>query len=91
MNKSMSSKLRSLLYLKQFNDLRKVHDLVFLATNVKAPPEILDTCAWLNKVYIDSRYPDAEWRIPATKFSENDSRQAIKLAESIITWVEKKL
>ncbi len=79
------------LYLKQFHDLRKVHDLFFLATRVNAPSEILEACAWLNNVYIDSRYPDAEWRIPAIKFSEDDSRRALKLAEAVTTWVKKKL
>ncbi len=61
------------LYLERFADLKKVHDLVFLAQKLYVPVEYIEFCVWLNKVYIEARYPDVGGLIPAKRFSEDDS------------------
>lgn len=55
------------LYLKKFKELRKVHDLVFLARKLQLPKNLSDYCVRLNKVYVETRYP-AYGKIPAQNF-----------------------
>jgi len=79
------------LYLQEFAELRKVHDLVFLAQKLQVPSDYIPFCAWLNKVYVMARYPDASDIIPAKKFSREDAKKAIEVATTILQWLEKKL
>jgi HEPN domain-containing protein len=53
------------IYLKKFEDLKKVHDLVFLAQKLHLPIEYIDLCVWFNRVYIEARYPDMSGVIPS--------------------------
>lgn len=52
-----AEKILKAICIKQFNELIKVHDLVFLAKKVDAPQNIVENCKILSKVYIQSRYP----------------------------------
>ena len=79
------------LYLKEYKELMKVHDLVYLARKLNLPEEIINYCINLSRIYIETRYPDAGGKIPAKKFSKADARNIIKIASEIIKWVEKKL
>jgi len=79
------------IYLKKFNVIRKVHDLFFLGEKLELPSDILDKCIKLNKVYVETRYPDAGDVIPAKKFSKEDAAAFVNLAEEILSWLKKKL
>ena len=48
-------------------------------------------CIKLNKVYVETRYPDAGDVIPAKKFSKEDAAAFVNLAEEILSWLKKKL
>ena len=78
------------VYIKKFKELIKIHDLYFLAKKLDAPSEILDNCKFLNKAYIESRYP-SDIGIPARNFSSDDAKTAIKLAKEVIEWAKKNL
>ncbi len=79
------------LHLKEFHELRRIHDIVFLARKVRIPADMLDACIRLNQVYVETRYPDASGRIPAEKFRRADAISCIGIAEGILRWLKKKL
>ena len=51
------------VYIKKFNNLLKIHDLVLLAKKIKAPEEVIILCSKLNPLYIDTRYPNLEKKL----------------------------
>jgi len=79
------------LYLQTFKEIRKVHDLTFLAKKLEFPDELLNSCIRLNKVYLETRYPNAEEEIPALKLTEKDAKNSLEDASSILKWLTKKL
>ena len=79
------------LYIKTYNELRKVHDLVLLARKLGLPTDLIEFCVKLNKVYIETRYPDASGIIPALKFSYADGQKSIEMASNLLQWIEKQL
>lgn len=78
------------LYIKKYHEVWKIHDLVRLARDVDAPPKIISHCASLTPAYFETRYPDSE-KTPAEKVNRQEAEEMIKLAEEILTWIEKKL
>ena len=64
----------------------KVHDLNFLGKKVGLPADLLKICNRISTFYTDSRYPDS-----MTEFDEDNVESSIKDAESVITWVKKKI
>lgn len=78
-------------YIQEFNTFKKIHDLSFFAKELKAPDKILELCFRLSPVYAETRYPDGSGKIPARRFSEEDTQKNIKHAEVILEWLEKEL
>ncbi|MFH2106240.1 MAG: HEPN domain-containing protein [Candidatus Micrarchaeota archaeon] len=76
------------VYIKKFNDLAKVHDLVFLGRKVGLSPEILEGCVYLNRAYIESRYP-GDLKTPSEKFSKSEASKGIDIAKEVLVWVKK--
>ena len=74
------------LHIKKYKELLKVHDLVLLAKKLSAPEDIRIKCSKINPSYIDTRYPD----VPKA-YSEVDTIEIVKLAEEVISWIEKNL
>jgi len=72
-------------------EFRKIHDLAaLLNTCQRKEPSfgtLLDDCKYLQKFYIETRYP-VIWE---TKYSRADALKAQKAAQSIITFVKKHL
>ena len=79
------------IYLAEYHELKKVHDLMFLGRKLQLPEGLIQFCIKLNKVYIETRYPDYEEEIPAKRFLQSDAEDAIKMAEEILQWLQKKL
>lgn len=71
------------LYIKQFKELLRVHDLVYLGKKLEAPDELSEKCRFLSKVYIESRYPD-ELRPPSELFTKSDAQKAIDYAKEVL-------
>lgn len=74
------------LYIKKFKKLLRIHDLVELGKKINADIEILDVCAKLNPVYIETRYPDV-----SISYTKNDIREVLKDTEKVIEWIKKNL
>lgn len=74
------------VYIKKFSKLLKIHELVYLARAIGAPPELLNLCEDLNPYYIQTRYPDYEETL-----SEEEAQKAIRIAEKVVKWAEKNL
>jgi len=64
----------------------KIHDLVKLAKKIDANIEILDICAELNPVYIETRYPDAP-----TSYNKEDIKKLLKDTEKVLNWIKMNL
>ena len=67
------------LYIKRKNELLRIHDLVKLAKEVKAPDNILKSCAEINPVYVEVRYPEGD-ELPADKVNKNFRRMGYFIA-----------
>jgi len=78
------------LYIREYQELRKIHDVVLLAKKLACPSEILHACVALSKIYIEARYPDAV-QIPAKKFSASEAAECIQNSGVVLQWVTKKL
>ena len=46
------------LYIKEFKQLIKTHDLYFLGKKVNLPSELLKICDEITSFYTETRYPD---------------------------------
>ena len=79
------------LYLKKFKEIRKIHNLVILAKDLKLPKKLIDKCDKLNPIYIETRYPDASGELPHKKYTEDKSKEDIKEAGEILKWLKKKI
>lgn len=77
-------------YIKKFNELAKVHDLVFLGRRLGMPKRLLDGCGYLNRAYTESRYP-GETGAPMEKFSKEDADKCIVIAGEVMEWAKKTL
>ncbi len=71
--------------IRKFGELVKVHDLVFLAKKAGAPENLLGGCKFLNRVYIEARYP-SELNSPSDLFSEQDASKCIEIASGVLKW-----
>ena len=78
------------LYIRAQGSLWKVHDLVKLAREVKAPEEIVFKCAQINPVYVAVRYPEPN-ELPSEKISKTEAERMMSLAAEVLKWIGKKL
>ena len=74
------------LYIKKYQKLLKIHDLVKLAKNIGADMEILDMCVKLNPIYIETRYPD----VPSS-YNKKDMKELLKDTEKVLKWIKTNL
>jgi len=68
------------------------HDLLALInrTEMSVTKELLDCAAYLGKLYISTRYPDAlPGSTPYAYYSEEDKKKAVECAKKILGWVKK--
>jgi HEPN domain-containing protein len=79
------------VYLKNYNELKRVHDVIYLARKLHLSQELIDLCMQLSNIYIETRYPDASGKIPAKKFSQSDAQNFIKIVSEILQWLQRKL
>ena len=79
------------LYLKKFNSIKKIHNLVILAEDLKLPKKMIDECDNLNPIYIDTRYPDASGDLPHKEYTQDKSQYDLNAAEKILKWIRKKI
>lgn len=74
------------LYIKKYQKLLKIHDLVKLAKKIGADIEILDVCAKLNPVYLETRYPD----VPSS-YNKEDIKMLLIDTEKVLKWIKTNL
>lgn len=79
------------LYIQRFNELKKTHDLVFLANKLNTPEQYKTICKQLEPVYLETRYPDVSGKLPKMLFDKSDAAQFLKIAEEVLQWVKTQL
>ncbi len=75
------------VYITKFKELKKTHDLVFLAKELGAPQKLVDYCKELSPAYIYARYPDG------AEFPELGEMvvKFLAYAKDVVLWSEKNL
>lgn len=72
------------LYLLEKEEIWKIHNLVTLAKELKAPEDVIESCDILDPHYIATRYPvEVE-----DKYRVETAEEAIKNCEAIMKWVK---
>ena len=80
------------LYIEQRRRMPpKTHNLVELARELSAPPEVVHACRQLNPEYIITRYPDAANGRPLLNYDAQIVADRISSAREVIRWGEEKL
>lgn len=78
------------LYLKKYNYLLRIHDLVKLAREVGAPNKVITKCSIITPVYFEVRYPEGD-EPPFDKVDLPKAQELIVLSEEVLKWIEKEL
>ena len=78
-------------YIKKFKELKKTHDIVYLANELSLPHKLVDYCKQLNPIYSQSRYPDASGELPSQMFLEEEAQEFINYSEEVLNWIRKKV
>lgn len=77
------------VYIFQNNKIPpKIHDLVELGRQVKAPITVINEAIKLTSTYFSSRYPGAAPEIPVKFYNSIKAESHLKEAEVILKWVE---
>ena len=79
------------LYLKKNNSVKKIHNIVVLAKELKLPANLIEDCDKVNPVYVDTRYPDAREGLPSEHYTEERSKEDIEIAGRILKWLEERI
>ena len=92
MSQQTAEKVLKALYLKRYDELRRIHDLAYFARKLNLSDELVRKCEELSKVYIETRYPDiGSGEIPAKKFSKGDAEKFLKIGEEVLKCIKKML
>jgi HEPN domain-containing protein len=65
----------------------RMHDLVQLATMVRAPANVVSAAAGLSSQYLMARYPDVAQATPYKQYTDAHADQHLHLAEEVQQWV----
>lgn len=87
---SVEKVLKAVL-IKKTKKLVKIHDLILLGKMAELPEELLNKIKFLSGVYTESRYDIIGEEIPANKFKEQDSIEALNLGKEVLKWLEKEI
>jgi len=79
------------LYINQFGQVVRSHDLFFLGKKLGLTVDLLEECKVLNSAYIESRYPDVGEDLPSESYNKEDADDALKTAGKVIEWVKEKI
>ncbi len=75
------------VHLQRRKELLRTHDLVKLAKEIEATPEIIKKCSEISPVYVEVRYPE-ESELPASKVNKQEAGHILKLTQEILRWVK---
>jgi len=71
------------VYIDEHGENVPTHNVVRLSTDLDAPDGIIDACAELNQLYVETRYPDA-----LETFTQSDVETFLSHAQEVIEWTE---
>lgn len=67
------------------------HSLIFLGKSVIIPDEFLSRIRKLSPDFVITRYPDVANGVPYELYDEEVAKERLKIAESVIKWIQKEL
>ncbi|MFB0545459.1 MAG: HEPN domain-containing protein [Anaerolineae bacterium] len=79
------------LYLYQRRELARTHNLVELAKDLGAPPEVVEAAQELTPDYLVTRYPNAANGVPAHMYNLGTAQIHFGCAETVMKWTQKLL
>ena len=71
----------------KFKELKKTHDLVVLARELKLPAKLVGYCKELSPAYVYTRYPD----VVEVEDIERTAERLFGYAEEVIAWLEERI
>lgn len=74
------------LYIQEYRELVRTHDLVFMGKKLKIPEDLLKICDEVNPFYVETRYPDVY-----EEYTERDVSEAVMKAKRVIEWVKERI
>lgn len=77
------------LYIKRFNKIIKIHNLVTLAKKLELPSDLIDACDRVNPIYLETRYPDASGIFK--KYSRAEALSDYHDSAKVLKWIKKKI
>ncbi|NIM05594.1 MAG: HEPN domain-containing protein [Armatimonadetes bacterium] len=80
--------LKALWMSKQKRISPRTHDLVRLAMELAAPPEIIEAARMMAGDYMATRYPDVGDDIPAKTYTAEDADRRVAAAAQVCGWVK---
>lgn len=87
-HQTIEKSLKAVIIIKT-NNLVKIHDLFNLGKSANLPIELIEKIKNLSGLYIDSRYGIINDKIPAERYTKNDSKQFLLISEEVLEWCKK--
>jgi len=75
------------LYMETLGRLPATHNLIVLARDLQAPPNIITAARELNPDYLTTRYVDAANGVPADMYDAASAERHLQFAEEVGQWV----
>lgn len=63
------------------------HSLIYLATEVNAPPEFFSFLRQLTPIFVTTRYPDAAYGVPYELYDEAIANELLKKSSEVMQWI----
>ena len=88
---SIEKSLKGLFLQEQKESSGPTHSLLYLAKNTGVPDSYLSFLRKITPEFVNTRYPDASYGIPAELYDEEIAQEYIQKTEELLTWIKSKL
>lgn len=86
-HQSVEKGLKALYIERKRSSPGATHSLIFLATEVDAPPGFFSFLRQLTPVFVTTRYPDAAYGVPYELYDETIANDILENSREVIEWI----
>ncbi len=84
LSQQAAEKALKALHLQRSGKFEKIHDLVRLGSQLRAPEEVLERCKRLDRAYVTTRYPDV-----GEEATREEAEGLVRDAQEVLRWTQK--
>jgi HEPN domain-containing protein len=88
-SQQVAEKVLKALYLYKKRRLPQSHNLIELASALRAPEKVLKSARELNPEYLTTRYVDAANGVPADMYDKESAKVHLDCAMEILQWAKR--